>query len=57
MDTATFEISKTCHSQEITKKQFQQQLIVARHKQTSLRNMYIEEKYFILFQEKTDYFN
>ena len=57
MDTATFEISKTCHSQEITKKQFQQQLIVTRHKQTSLRDMYIEEKYFILFQEKTDYFN
>ena len=57
--SATCEANMTNHSQDITKQQFQQQLTVPSHKQTLLRNSYVEEKYSIfvyffksIFKEK-----
>ena len=41
--SATFEVNMTNHSQDITKKQYQQQLTVPPHKQTLVRNSYMEK--------------
>ena len=43
---ATFEVNIANHSQDITKKTFQRQITTPPHKQTLLRNTYMEEKYF-----------
>ena len=47
-DAATLEVDITKHYQCITLKQFQQQLMVPRNRQTLLSNM--EEKTFIFFK-------
>ena len=52
MDGASFEVSMTNYSQDITEKSFQRQLVVLTHKQISLCNMKMEKKTFhILFKE------
>ena len=51
-DTAIFEVNMTNHSQDITKKQFQQQLVAPPHKQTLLRNTYMEENYLTYFLKR-----
>ena len=52
IDAAIFEVNMTNHSQDITKKQFQQQLVVPPHKQTLLRNMYMKENYLTYFLKR-----
>ena len=44
IDTFPFEVSFTNHSKSTTKKQFQRKLTILSHKQTLLRNSYIEKK-------------
>ena len=41
--SATFRVNMTNNSQDITKKQYQQQLTVPPHKQTLVRNSYMEK--------------
>ena len=41
--SATFRANMTNNSQDITKKQYQQQLTVPPHKQTLVRNSYMEK--------------
>ena len=48
----TFELNMTNHFQNITIKQFQRKLMLPAHKQTLLRNTYLEEKYFTFFLTK-----
>ena len=48
IDATTYEVNMTTHSQDIMKKQFQQQLTAQPHKTTLLRNTYLEEKCFAL---------
>ena len=45
-DAATFEVNMTNHSQDITKRQFEQKMTVSPHKKTLLYNMKMEEKCF-----------
>lgn len=54
LDAATFEVnmknhSKDIHSQDITLKQFQQQLTVTQNKKTLISSTFIEEKIFDIF--------
>ena len=41
--SATFRVNMINNSQDITKKQYQQQLTVPPHKQTLVRNSYMEK--------------